>query len=73
MHTHWSELSGKSDSPEHYQEVSWVLSRGGAATELTIRERNLPSEEVRAVSEETWRIVLKNIKDLVESEVGRAG
>ena len=25
VHTHWSDLSGKPDSPEHYQEVTWEV------------------------------------------------
>ena len=73
VHTHWSELSGKPDNPEHYQQVSWALSRRDGETTLTITERNLPSEELRALSERTWQIVLKNIKDLVEREVGISG
>jgi uncharacterized protein YndB with AHSA1/START domain len=67
VHTHWSDLSGKPDSPEHYQEVSWALSERDGATELTISERNLPSEEAKAVSEQGWKTVLNNLKDLLES------
>jgi uncharacterized protein YndB with AHSA1/START domain len=66
VHTHWSDLSGKPDSPEHYQEVTWALSERDGATELTISERNLPSEEAKAVSEEGWKTVLNNLKDLLE-------
>ena len=73
VHTHWSELSGKPDSPEHYQQVSWALSRRDGETKLTITERNLPSEKLRALSEQTWQVVLKNIKDLAEREAGVAG
>jgi uncharacterized protein YndB with AHSA1/START domain len=67
VHTHWSDLSGKPDSPEHYQEVTWALSERDGATELTISERNLPSEEAKAVSEQGWKTVLNNLKDLLES------
>jgi uncharacterized protein YndB with AHSA1/START domain len=67
VHTHWSDLSGKPDSPEHYQEVTWALSERDGATELTISERNLPSEEAKAVSEQGWTTVLNNLKDLLES------
>jgi uncharacterized protein YndB with AHSA1/START domain len=66
VHTHWSDLSGKPDSPEHYQEVTWALSERDGATELTISERNLPSEEAKAVSEQGWKTVLNNLKDLLE-------
>jgi uncharacterized protein YndB with AHSA1/START domain len=67
VHTHWSDLSGKPDSPEHYQEVSWALAERNGATELTITERNLPSEEGKAVSEESWRTVLENLKAVLET------
>jgi uncharacterized protein YndB with AHSA1/START domain len=45
VHTHWSDLSGKPDSPEHYQEVTWTLTPRNGSTELTVSERNLPTEE----------------------------
>jgi uncharacterized protein YndB with AHSA1/START domain len=66
VHTHWSDLSGKPDSPEHYQEVTWALAERDGATELAITERNIPSEEGEAVSDESWRMVLKNLKELLE-------
>jgi uncharacterized protein YndB with AHSA1/START domain len=67
VHTHWSDLSGKPDSPEHYQEVSWALAERNGATDLTITERNLPSEEGKAVSEESWRTVLENLRAVLET------
>ncbi len=67
VHTHWSPVSGLPDSPENYQEVSWVLSEQDGKTELTISEVNLPSEEARAVSEQGWRTALAGLKDLLES------
>jgi uncharacterized protein YndB with AHSA1/START domain len=68
VHSHWSEGSGRPDSPENYQEVSWVLSSGDGLTELTVAESNLPSEEMTSISEKTWRMVLRNIKALAEQE-----
>jgi uncharacterized protein YndB with AHSA1/START domain len=67
VHTHWSDLSGKPDSPEHHQEVSWALAQRNGGTELTLTERNLPSEEGKAVSEESWRTVLENLKSVLET------
>jgi uncharacterized protein YndB with AHSA1/START domain len=66
VHTHWSDLSGKPDRPEHYQEVTWALTERDGATELAVTERNIPSEEAKAVSDESWRMVLKNLKELLE-------
>jgi uncharacterized protein YndB with AHSA1/START domain len=67
MHTRLSDLSGKPDSPENYQEVRWALSERDGAIELTITEHNLPSEETKAVSEESWKTVLNNLKELLEA------
>jgi len=66
VHSHWSPVSGKPDSPENYQEVTWALSERDGATELTITEHNLPSEEAKAVSEGSWKTVLNNLKELLE-------
>src|SRR6266487_2214615 len=35
VHTHWTDVSGKPDRPEYYQEVAWALSKRDGATELT--------------------------------------
>lgn len=73
VHTHWSDVSGVPDSPEHYEEVTWALVDRDGATELTITERNLPSEEAKALSEQSWATVLDNLKALLEGEDGRTG
>jgi uncharacterized protein YndB with AHSA1/START domain len=66
VHTHWSDVSGTPDRPQNYQEVAWALSERDGATELTITEQNLPSEEARSTSEESWKTVLANLKKLLE-------
>lgn len=66
VHTHWSEASGTADRPEHYQEVTWSLEEEDGATEVTVSERNLPSEDAKAVSEQSWELVLGNLKELLE-------
>jgi uncharacterized protein YndB with AHSA1/START domain len=66
MHSHWSPVSGLPDAPENYQQVTWVLSERDGETELTIKESNLPSEEDKAISEKSWRMVLDQLKSLLE-------
>ena len=66
VHTHWSPLSGLPDSEENYQTVTWSLDEDGGRTTLTITEVNLPSEETKSVSESSWRMVLENLKKLLE-------
>jgi len=65
-HSHWSPLSGKTDSPENYQQVTWQLSDRDDGTELTITEHNLPSEQAKEVSDESWKTVLTNLKEVLE-------
>jgi uncharacterized protein YndB with AHSA1/START domain len=66
VHTHWSPVSGLPDTPESYQRVSWELSERDDATELTVGESNLPSAEAKETSDQTWPIVLGNLKALLE-------
>ena len=65
-HSHWSDTSGKPDRPENYQVVTWELAERNGTTELTLRERNLPSEEARATSEQAWEAALGSLKKVVE-------
>jgi len=66
VHTHWSAVSGIPDRPENHEEITWELSDRDGATELTITEQNLSSEEARAVSEQGWKAALNNLKELLE-------
>ena len=67
VHTHWSDVSGTPDAPEHYQEVTWALEEQGDGTVLTVSERNLPSDEAKQVSDQSWAMVLGNLKQLLEN------
>jgi uncharacterized protein YndB with AHSA1/START domain len=67
VHSHWSPASRVPDRPEHYQEVSWSLADHDGATTLTVAETNLPSEEAKAISEESWKAALTSLKDLLEA------
>jgi uncharacterized protein YndB with AHSA1/START domain len=66
VHSHWSPVSELPDAPENYERVSWELTERDGGTELRIRESNLASEEARATSEQSWRLVLENLKKLLE-------
>ena len=67
VHSHCSPASGVPDLPEHYERVSWELAPRDHGTELTIRESNLATEEARTTSEQSWRIALGNLKELLEA------
>jgi uncharacterized protein YndB with AHSA1/START domain len=66
VHTHWSDVSGTPDQPESYQEVRWALTPSNGSTILTVSERNLPSDEAKTVSQQSWETVLANLKQLLE-------
>ena len=66
VHTHWSAMSGKPDRPEHYQHVTWTLAERGDATELTVAEDNLPSEEAKTTSDQVWRMAFTNLQQMLE-------
>ncbi len=55
------------DRPEHYQEVTWSLAERNGETTVTVSETNLPSRETKAISEESWKAVLNNLKELLET------
>jgi uncharacterized protein YndB with AHSA1/START domain len=67
VHSHWSPASGVPDRPEHYQEVTWSLSERNGETTLTVGETNLPSQEAKAISEQSWKAALTNLKELLET------
>jgi uncharacterized protein YndB with AHSA1/START domain len=68
VHTHWSDLSGTPDSPEHYQEVTWEVSERNGGSVLKITEHNLPSDEAKGASDQAWSMVLRNLKTLLEGD-----
>jgi uncharacterized protein YndB with AHSA1/START domain len=66
VHTHWSDISGKPDMPEHYQTVAWDLLERDGGTQLTITEQNLPSEDAARTSEAAWAGALESLKEMLE-------
>ena len=67
VHSHRGPASGVPDRPEHYQEVTWSLAERDGTTTLTVAETNLPSQEAKAMSDESWKAVLNNLKELLET------
>ena len=52
--------------PENYANITYELYEEDGETELTVKQENVASEEVRKHSEQNWATVLKNLKDLLE-------
>lgn len=65
-YTYWSSMSGTEDKEENYIEVTYELEEKNGGTELTIVQTSIPSEEMKAHSEENWKKVLEGLKKVVE-------
>ncbi|HMH31664.1 MAG TPA: SRPBCC family protein [Puia sp.] len=68
-YNYWSSMSGIEDKPENYANITYEISEEGDETILTITQDNIPDEKMRAHSEENWKKVLANLKDLLENKM----
>ena len=66
VHTHWSPMSGEPDPEDHHQRVTWTLESSGGGTLLTVEEDNLPSEDAKAISDQSWPTALESLRSLFE-------
>ena len=65
---YWSSLAGTEDKPENYANVTYELSEERGDTVLTVSQDNIADEQSKEHSEENWKRVLKNLKNLLERE-----
>lgn len=64
--THYSPLSGLPDVPENYHVVTYAIAEMGEASRLTITQENNRDQAEVDESEKTWKMILENIKALLE-------
>ena len=64
----WSPMSGIEDKPENYIVLTYELEEKGNETKLTLRQENIPTIEMKEHSEKNWKMVLDNLKDLLEKQ-----
>lgn len=67
-YSYWSSMSGIEDKPENYVPVTYALVESDDKTTLTITQQNIPDEKMKVHSEENWKKVLANLKQLLEKE-----
>lgn len=67
-YTYWSSMSGVEDKPENYVPITYALVESQDKTTLTVTQQNIPDEKMKAHSEENWKKVLANLKQLLEKE-----
>jgi uncharacterized protein YndB with AHSA1/START domain len=66
--TYWSSMGGKEDKPENYNLVTYKLSDDGGKTMVTLTQDNVQSEKEKEHVTQNWNMVLKKLKEVVESE-----
>jgi uncharacterized protein YndB with AHSA1/START domain len=66
QYTHWSNLDGVPDLPEHYRVWTFSLSEQGGKVELSVTEDGIPSREKLERSDQYWTGVLTTIQKLLE-------
>jgi uncharacterized protein YndB with AHSA1/START domain len=66
QYTHFSPLAGLPDTPENYHTVTTELSEESAGTRVRLTQDNSRTEKEREHSEANWRMVLGQLKALLE-------
>lgn len=67
QYTHYSPLSGATDSPENYHTLTYELSADGDKTEVSLSQDNNESEDELKHSQEMWDSMLAGMKKLLEN------
>ncbi len=66
QYTHFSPLSGLTDSPENYHTVTIELVAKGSQTVVSLSQDNNATEEAREHAKKNWAIMLSSLKKLLE-------
>ncbi len=64
--TYWSSMSGKPDTPDQYNTVTYELAHAKGQTTLSVTQDNNPTQESADHSASNWASVLKSLKALLE-------
>jgi uncharacterized protein YndB with AHSA1/START domain len=64
--TYWSSMSGKPDTPDQYNTVTWEIAHANGETTLRVTQDNNPTQESADHSASNWASVLKSVKALLE-------
>jgi hypothetical protein len=59
-------MSGIEDKPENYVIVSYKLTEMQDKVRLEVTQENIPNEAMKQHAEGNWRMVLKDLKRLLE-------
>ena len=67
QYSHWSSFDGLPDDPMHYRTWTFDLEDKNGSIQLSVSEDNIPTGKQKERSDEFWRSVLLNIKQIVEN------
>ncbi len=65
---YWSSMSGMEDKPENYANITYEVKEENNGTTLTINQDNIPDQKMKDHSAENWKMVMNNLKKLVEEK-----
>ena len=68
QYTHFSPLTGQPDIPENYHTVTIELENENGQTQLSLSQDNNHSEEEQQHSVENWKMMLEQMKKVVEEQ-----
>jgi uncharacterized protein YndB with AHSA1/START domain len=68
-YNYWSSMSGIEDKPENYVTITYDVEGKDNDVTLTVTQENIPDEKMKEHSEENWKKVLQELKNLLEMHV----
>jgi uncharacterized protein YndB with AHSA1/START domain len=67
-YNYWSSMSGKEDKPGNYANITYWLFEDNGRTRLEISQDGVEDMKVKEHSENNWKMVLHNLKNLLEGK-----
>jgi uncharacterized protein YndB with AHSA1/START domain len=68
QYNHFSPMMGKPDIPENYHTVTIKISGNKTETTVSLMQYNNETEQAREHSEKNWKMMLDQLKKLLEKE-----
>jgi len=66
-YSYWSANHGTANVPENHVTVSYLLEPEGNGTILTVEQKNYRSADIARMMDDLWDVILKGLKETVQS------
>lgn len=66
QYSYWSSMSGTKDLEENYAIITYKVQAKDKGTLLLVEQKGFPSADQQEHSKRNWRMVLENIKTILE-------